>query len=712
MEKTIKLRSQFLPLLNESLRKLTLNDEVKKVSPVIVEADGKFTSIVKADDNFDPASLDSNIEAEEENEETKETKQQLLNRATDSLKQTIQNSKELDEILQKIKKLSQEDGFNEWVVNDKGNTASLKSKNAYIFKQNDNLCLSHNGKVELFKSVCELRKWLEDNNYPLPKDNIEIHESVITEDGKKKINNEPDEDWNWVNLLDFEKDEKLKNIQKDYDSKDHKNDRIITKQDIGLSKAISKQDYQNFSNVKKPVKLKTIHLDDSMDECFAGVATANLGPAVAYLGNKKVKKSKKKEEKENLEEANWFIDNAKKQDDYVTTPLPKGHTKSTQAKQIYSTFANNNKYNAFLNNPDHELKNKEGLKAALEHMYTDDFKKHLALRRQDTILHDTVKKYFQDEADKVIAQYNLDNTTKNDVINNLISNFSKDDLINLENYLKSLAPQHTEWESSLQDPNLFTMTTDGKTTVNLKNNNKAFFKEWILNRFANENVVNKDYSKEFEKVTKRMKDFIDGNLTTVDQLKTNVEKQSNNSNNLSNEDIMLLRQHNVDVNDPFAPEFLKVLKQTTESANNKLNIKEAANKYPWLNKLMGQRLVEDDTPADFATGSPISSDMDAATTDTTASSADSGMDPTSDMGVDFAGEAEQNGFGDVDISVGGGYSPEDEVNDEQAMPAPNMPEYKIIDVLTNEDNPNDVKVKVQDVDTKKSEIKNLDEIDV
>ena len=98
---------------------------------------------------------------------------------------------------------------------------------------------------------------------------------------------------------------------------------------------------------------------------------------------------------------------------------------------------------------------------------------------------------------------------------------------------------------------------------------------------------------------------------------------------------------------------------------------------------------------------------------------------TQPQGIDLAGEAEDagfdpsmggdnnsaGGFGDVDISVGGGYEPEGE-GDEQAMPMPSAPEQKIIDVLSNEDNPTDIKVKIQDQDTKKTEIKDLDEIDV
>ena len=75
------------------------------------------------------------------------------------MKQTISSSSELKDILKKIEELSKSDD-NKWQLNKEHNTASLPARNTYIFKQNNNLCLSHKGKIELFKSVQELRKWL------------------------------------------------------------------------------------------------------------------------------------------------------------------------------------------------------------------------------------------------------------------------------------------------------------------------------------------------------------------------------------------------------------------------------------------------------------------------------------------------------------------------------------------------------------------------
>ena len=209
MEKKIKIKSTSLNPLNEALQKLKLNDTIKDFTPVIVEADGKFTSILNTKDEFNPNDISSVFETEEvENEEQKETKEQLLNKAKDALKQTLTNSKELNNILQKIQDLSKETGFNTWELTKEKNTASLKSKNATIFKQNNNLCLSHNGKIELFRSVPELHKWLKEKGYPLPGNDIVIHESVEVKE---------EEDRNWFDLLNDYNDKKKANLDKTLD---------------------------------------------------------------------------------------------------------------------------------------------------------------------------------------------------------------------------------------------------------------------------------------------------------------------------------------------------------------------------------------------------------------------------------------------------------------------------------------------------------------
>lgn len=792
MEKTLKLRSHSLSLLNESLRKLILTDEVKKVLPVIVEADGKFSSIVKTNDDFDPSSLDSNIEATDETEENKETKQQLLNKASDSLKQTLQNSKELDEILKKIKKLSEDDGFNEWVVNDKGNTATLKSKNAYIFKQNDNLCLSHNGKIELFKSVSELRQWLQDNNYPLPNKNIEIHESVVVEDKKKDSSKKVDSasySYNWWDqkreregkdkttdhyLNDLEKvyptlsDEQTKKLKqeiknvgypnreqwlalKTLSTNDYNKARLADiKADIEgkgkdrddrLERSLGKPMPKQPLNVKdeKPIPLKRVRLDipkdTDLDECFAGITTSGLGSAVTYLGNKKHpskhKIKKEDKDKEKLEEEiKDFFGNKVKSLTQATEP-------------IYSMFRDrSNKlgtYKDFLNNPNSIYRNSEALQKVLDYFNTNEgWARYKTSRKQDNRTDRSISKLVKEALDEIIypqLQAVDPSITKDQMYimaaDNLLTNedgsIDTKNLQAIEDYLKNKASNYNFSDDiKLTDPQLFVIEkgilypkksgpnfkfykalTQGFLKDSWKNNSDELVKNRIKNYLSGKVTSSADYE------NMKNNNLFGDNEEIID---TNIEVS--NPYNLSNEDILLLKRYNMKSDDPKALDFLKVAKSVAESTDVKLNIAEAASKYSWLNKLTGKRLVEDDSPADFATGSPL-------TGNTPAASPENAPADTQPQGIDLAGEAEDagfdpsmggdnnsaGGFGDVDISVGGGYEPEGE-GDEQAMSMPPAPEQKIIDVLSNEDNPTDIKVKIQDQDTKKTEIKDLDEIDV
>lgn len=819
MEKTIKLRSQFLSSLNEALQKLNLNDKVTKFTPVIVEADGKFTSIVKTDDTFDPSSLNNNVDSEEENDtpETKETKQQLLNKATDSLKQTLKNSKELEDILKKIKDLAKEDGYSEWIVNKQGNTASLKSKNAYIFKQNDNLCLSHNGKVELFKSVAELRKWLEENNYPLPKSDVVIHESTLTEDDKNinpaltaflnrfktkpedilKKNSLPNKEgylikhegkylkndfektltelenynnryYHCIQELELsktkEKEKEIKDIKdiitlninnlfvddinnaakfsKAYDTnalkayiqtvtdaqiqgdslrvlKDDilpvthdvkiRTHRDITKTDIGLSKRIAPEMFKG-RPTKDPAVIRPINFEldpeDSIDECFGGVGVANLGTAVQYLGNKKTK-TKKKDKKEPLTERFYRS--------LIPNRTPSGN-KGNDVKAFIRWFAKQSVNNLL----DGKYTEKDGT----IHPLPDDWSQY--------IKHPDIKNFIDKYEQSMIAtnaqhgdwpaavQSFLDNQIKSlvsvlknkDLKNNgMISKSDEEFKLEAENIIKNqnCPVSLKEIEDFLIkkvggefNNHLYTNENDtiqlrdikNELSMLAKNPNKgkyaSFWKEW--QQHNTKDTGDKTLAVGYRK----FKDWINGTREAEE-----VEKDPR---------LEQLRQ----IFPNKTEEQLLAMLRESKMENVKLNVFESAKNYPWLNKLVGQRLVEDDSPADFAKGSPIASDVGGDTGNPEVSiNSDSSQGDGDIPTVDFAGEAEGmpgSGFGDVDISVGGGdYGPE---GDEEQMPIPNMPEYQIIDVLTNDDDPTDIKVKVQNVETKEVEIKNLDEIDV
>lgn len=177
MSNTFKVKSKFLNSLNEALQQMIVKNEITVLKSPIMEADGNFTSIVQSNKELENQEQ-TDISVEKENIAKKE---ELTKAAIEKIKDTLSISDELQSILNKIKKLNDETGINEWKINEEDNTATLAGKNARIFKQNENLCLSYNNKIHIFKSVSELHNWLKENNLPLPK-NISLHESLMEDD--------------------------------------------------------------------------------------------------------------------------------------------------------------------------------------------------------------------------------------------------------------------------------------------------------------------------------------------------------------------------------------------------------------------------------------------------------------------------------------------------------------------------------------------------
>lgn len=148
----------------------------------VLHEDNVFSSINTNENDFDPSKVSSDVfndDNEEgsisEKDELKKNK--LTKEVLSKINDTLKLNKEVQDILDEIREINNHNDYNIWVVNEEGNTATLASKNAKIFKQNLNLCLSHDDDIEIFKSVKELHDWLRDHNYPMPK-NIQLHESV------------------------------------------------------------------------------------------------------------------------------------------------------------------------------------------------------------------------------------------------------------------------------------------------------------------------------------------------------------------------------------------------------------------------------------------------------------------------------------------------------------------------------------------------------
>ena len=137
-------------------------------------------------------------------------------------------------------------------------------------------------------------------------------------------------------------------------------------------------------------------------------------------------------------------------------------------------------------------------------------------------------------------------------------------------------------------------------------------------------------------------------------------------------------------------------------------------------ELLGQRLdgnllKEDDSPADFATGLnnavTSQSGVDMSTSDTSSTSSDTNTTSTSSS-PDFdytldTGDTLEGGFGGIS---GPNMLPNDVPDDDTS----NVPtgEYKVLDILVNDKDTSKVKLKIQDTKTKETEIVDLGEVDV
>lgn len=127
-------------------------------------------------------------------------------------------------------------------------------------------------------------------------------------------------------------------------------------------------------------------------------------------------------------------------------------------------------------------------------------------------------------------------------------------------------------------------------------------------------------------------------------------------------------------------------------------------------------LKEDDNPADFATGEPaIANTMATMASDADTSMNTADMQNTTDYTMDNtamnATPTATPNFGDININTGGGDYTPDMVDPNAMPPMENQPEYKIIDILVDENDPTKIKVKVKDTQTGNIETKDLSEID-
>ena len=167
-----RIKSKFLTAITEMTKKLSLTEEGVTATSPAMDDEGNFITDIETDKELQLQGVGVDVEKKEE----PQTKEELMAQAVEKFKNATDVMAEFDELIKKINQ-TDEDVSNVWEVNEEGNDVFLQSKDAHIFQQNGNILLSHDGIVEIFKTVPELHAWLKEHNYPLPPA-VEIHEST------------------------------------------------------------------------------------------------------------------------------------------------------------------------------------------------------------------------------------------------------------------------------------------------------------------------------------------------------------------------------------------------------------------------------------------------------------------------------------------------------------------------------------------------------
>lgn len=753
-----------------------------RIAKVFLEAEGNFTSIVKSANSFDPSKPDLDMFNDENTETKNEDKDKLTRLAIDKITQSLEVSDELQSILNQIKKINSENGSGEWKINEEGNTATLRNKNARIFKQNNNICLSYNDKVELFKSVPELHAWLKSHNMPLP-EGIQLHETV----NGKKIGFNIKSDSPWYNILNNkttdaglqlgdtipwtkedsdelklqnrkpvtkmgqaaykqamrfmdkkEKDEpKIKDfpesIEEDnqlnadniwylayqdnnYDDTLYLNSswqegNLLTNNLEEAARFLSREAAMNeaknvymINNTDAP--FKPIQNSD-LNECFGGgVTSAALGAAVQYNGEKKEESLDESLNEETLEEMKGFPGTPFENVNYTK--------KIDRAKEYLDWLGKKDEYGRYNyskdpNAEEHEKEaindyNRDTMIIAVTDKWSKLFKKHLhpitgkpldkeAFRTY--ILKDINPKYGLDlnpDEDMVTKVRKADHGVKYPELKPedyaVKSQHNADQYYAFDKWFRDnmyAEPQSPSWKAPLEQAkqDYFNSINNPTQTVSIDKT------DGILNTLTTQidnGLPDQDFMTEVMKYKSQLNGEEFNKL--IDKL-VNASKQGKLDMNPAFEISLPYLKVNTQTESTFAEEFKKLINKDKETS-----------------------LKEEDTPGDFATGSQTP-DISTNKVDIkqTSPEAPETTDSPSDIGIDSP-EGNSNpmaNFGDINIG-GGGYSPEEP--EQAAAPMPPEPEYQIIDVLINDQDDTDIKVKIKNMETGQVETKNLNEIDI
>lgn len=782
MSKVYTLHAKDLNILNNTLRDLNLSETAEILKTPIAEADGNFSSIIKTNDNFDPSNLNANIYADEEkaSNTTKDdvTKEKILDKLANNLNSTIKNNEELKKLLVKLKKIKEEDNSAEWKINEAGNTAELSNKEAKIFKQNNNICLSHNGKIEIFKSVSDLHNWLKENNMPLPK-NIKLHESspwdsilnsITTNDGHKIGDTMP--------FTQEERDELNKKRSKPMvkmGNAEYKNAmRFLDKNKERLQspiKGLTSEEMNEAQPIYSPswfLEYKTSNYDNSLylnsnwqdgnlltnnleqaavfntqkeaedeldniysqkvieapfipvcisdlNECF-GTGTSNLGAAVQYTGNTK-------KESEDLEEGMYGYPGTPFENTYYTQK----YKRASDYLKWYNTLDDNHKRNVDPNDANYkqareELAAVQGRDRGAKHWAGNGvsdkdedqmFRGVLDLKTGEAL----DKEAFVQRVKEINEKYGLDIHDNEAVIS-----VRDPDKTSGKSWLKQISDhnkqQRDKWINDYYIPNRVLGIKGIKQKAQDRKNE---YQDEIKAKNDPENIAKQQkYQAANEKALRYYTELADmRNDPNLDQTQYQFfDEFYKRANMLNTQEQKLLLDKLIDAGESGEIDLDDIMLMVFKDKRNNLKTESTFTKH-FLDYLDGKTsnalLTEDDKPEDFADPTPqVQTSQDTVTQNDT---------PESDLNdrttQDYAPDTDSIGnmqSGDSGAEFGGlnlgGFSGSNDTEENDMQNIQNMPEYRIVDVLINDEDPSDLRIKVKNLDTNEIEIKNLNEIDI
>lgn len=163
----IRLTSDNINVLCESIQKISLFEDDVKTSD-ITKKDDKFSVDVDAKDTENMKNyLGNDVNIDEVTPE--EEKAQIEADFKNSIKDLLDAADVINDILKRsadYQKNYKEELSDEWVISTQNNDICIPKRNAHLFKQNKNICLSHDNEVEIFNNITELKAYLKKNEYP------------------------------------------------------------------------------------------------------------------------------------------------------------------------------------------------------------------------------------------------------------------------------------------------------------------------------------------------------------------------------------------------------------------------------------------------------------------------------------------------------------------------------------------------------------------